>query len=347
VASKKPKITEEINDVIELVLEFYPWHEEQKIFLFNLAKQNHLHHAFLLHGPAYLGKFDFACAMAGVLLCESTGTKEKAEACRDCHACHLVRSMTHPDFYVLRPEKEGKQILVEEVRQLISFMSKSSARSGRRLIIIDECQQMNASAANALLKFLEEPGEHVHLFLISSEWNTLLPTIRSRCQKLSFSVPTESQSFNWLKKHIDGAIEQSLLEYSGGSPLLARKFQDQPIYTDRKTILLALRNLLQGNVGAISVANQWSEYSLGLFIEWWHACLCDVLKLMAQAEIQHLRFQSLYAELEIFANLIEEQRLISFMDEILFMRQQLNRGATFNQPLMLESLLLRWQSLTK
>ena len=57
-ANKKTEIREEINDAIELVLEFHPWHEEQKTFLFNLAKQNHLHHAFLFHGPAYLGKFD-------------------------------------------------------------------------------------------------------------------------------------------------------------------------------------------------------------------------------------------------------------------------------------------------
>jgi DNA polymerase III subunit delta' len=177
--------------------------------------------------------------------------------------------------------------------------------------------------------------------------NALLPTIRSRCQKLGFSAPTPSQAFSWLKENIDGNIEQSLLEYAGASPLLALQFQEQPFYVEHKTILSALINTLKGKAGVIAVANQWSEYSLSSFIEWWHACLCDVLKLLAGAEIQHLRFQSLYAELEIFAGMLDEESLMSFMDELFLLRQQLNRGATFNQSLMLESLLLRWQSLSK
>jgi len=255
--------------------------------------------------------------------------------------------MTHPDIYVLRPEKEGKQIPVDEIRQLITFMSKSSSRSGRRMIIIDQCHQMNSNAANALLKFLEEPGDYVHLFLISSELDALLPTIRSRCQKLSFSTPTKPQAATWLKGQIEGELEYGLLEYAGASPLLALQLQNEPIYVERKLILSGLNAILQGKEGVMSYVSQWADYSLPQLLTWWHACLCDVLKLSEGAELQHLRFQSLYAELEIFSALIEQHALLAFMEELFLLRKQINRGAPFSQGLMLEALLLEWQSLAK
>lgn len=344
---KKKLEDQDDEQAIALALEFYPWQEQQKVFLFNLANQDHLHHAFLFHGPAHLGKFNFACAMSALLLCEHHSKNELGVACQHCHACHLVRSMTHPDLYVLKPEKEGKQILVDEVRQLIDFMSKSSARNGRRMVIIDQCHQMNSNAANALLKFLEEPGEHVHLFLVSSELNALLPTIRSRCQKLSFIEPSEAQALAWLKQYIDSEVESSLLEYAALSPLLALQLRDDPIFVNRKSILLALKSLLQNKVGAMAYAEQWSDYSLILFLSWWHACLGDVLKLLAGADIEQLRFKSLYAELEIFAGSVHQDNLLDFMDEIFLLRQQLNRGAPFTQTLVLQSLLLQWQDLAK
>jgi len=70
VVVKKNKVKEalEVEDPVELALDFFPWHEEQRRFLFNLANQDHLHHAFILHGLSSLGKFDFACAMSAALL---------------------------------------------------------------------------------------------------------------------------------------------------------------------------------------------------------------------------------------------------------------------------------------
>lgn len=347
VSAKKRKEEDEFEEPVELVLDFYPWHEQEKTFLFGLAKQERLHHAFLFYGAPQLGKFDFACAMAALLLCEHELKNEHSSPCQNCHACHLVRSMTHPDLYVLKPEKEGKQILVDEVRLLIDFMSKSAARSGRRIVIIDQCHQMNANAANALLKFLEEPGERVHLFLLSSEIDSLLPTIRSRCQLLSFVAPTQYQAIKWLNEHMDTEVDSVLLEYAGDSPLLALQLIEDPIFVERKAILFALNTLLKGGTGVMIYSSQWSDYSLFLFLSWWHACLCDVLKLKMRADIQHLRFKSLYAELEFFAGAVDQDALLSFMEELLLLRRQLNRGASFTQSLVLESLLVQWQGLSK
>jgi DNA polymerase-3 subunit delta' len=346
--NKNKKTDDEIVNEIDLALSFYPWQEQQKDFLLNLAASTRLHHAFLLHGLANLGKFDFACAISAALLCEKQDVDGVLHnACQNCHACHLVRSMTHPDLYVLRPEKEGKQIPVDEIRLLIDFMSKSSGRSGRRMVIIDQCHQMNQNAANALLKFLEEPGENVHLFLVSSEIDSLLPTIRSRCQKLAMSLPTQSQALVWLKENIDGELENGLLEYAAGSPILAKRLLNDSIFNDRKTILSGLRHLLKSQEDLMSYVSQWSDYSLPKFLEWWHACLGDVLKLSAGADIEQLRFQSMYADIEVFAASINAQSLIEFMEELFLLRQQLLHGAPFTQALMLESVLIKWQALAK
>ncbi len=325
-----------------LRLEIYPWQQQQKQFLLELANSNKLHHAFLLHGQAYLGKFDFACAIAASLFCA-----EKGEACGACHSCALVRSMAHPDFYLLRPEKEGKAIPVEDVRDMIEFMSKSSSRDGKRIVLIDQCQQMNANASNALLKFLEEPGEDVHIFLVCSELDALLPTIVSRAQKLAFNLPSAEQASQWLANEIGQSPDSSLLEYAGGSPLLAIQLVDEPLYQNRKEVLSGLKNMLQQRDGAMSYVSIWSDFPLIGFLSWWHACLVDALKLNAGADIQHLRFKSLYADLELLAGSIAYENLMSFSEELFVLRRQLLKGAPFAQELMLESLLVQWQALGK
>ena len=126
---------------------FYPWQEKHRDRLVGLHKVDKLPHALLLSGPAYLGKRDFAFALAALLLCRAP---RSGEPCGDCAGCHLFNAGTHPDFRVIEPEG-SRSIVIEQIRDLIDWVNQTSQRGGLKAVVIYPAEQMNVHAANALL----------------------------------------------------------------------------------------------------------------------------------------------------------------------------------------------------
>ncbi|MBI5665535.1 MAG: DNA polymerase III subunit delta' [Nitrospirae bacterium] len=109
------------------------------------------------------------------------------DACDQCPSCKKIDSRNHPDVFIIGPEGEGGQITVQAIRQLEEALSFKPFEGQWKIAIVDEADRLNQSAANAFLQTLEEPSAHSILILISSRPDLLLPTIRSRCQRISFS----------------------------------------------------------------------------------------------------------------------------------------------------------------
>lgn len=160
-----------------------------------------LHHGWLMTGPRGVGKATLAWQIARFLISQPTDDGPSLFGDAPVDATTLAISLEHPVshriaaqsepglFLLRRPtdEKTGKLktvISVDEVRRLKNFFSLSSADGGRRVVIVDAADEMNIQAANALLKFLEEPPEKTTILLISHQPSRLLPTIRSRCREL-------------------------------------------------------------------------------------------------------------------------------------------------------------------
>ncbi len=157
------------------------------------------HHAWLLTGPRGVGKATLAWRMARFLRTEDTGgpglfgdTPEPAtlEISPDHPVARRMAALSDPGTLLLRrawdPDRKRlkAQITVEEVRKLNSFFGLSATDGGSRVVIVDSADDLNPSAANALLKVLEEPPARAVLLLISHQPARLLPTIRSRCRTL-------------------------------------------------------------------------------------------------------------------------------------------------------------------
>lgn len=194
-------------------------------------------HALLVHGPSGVGQFEFALAMAGAWLCERPGARV---ACGECAGCRLMRSRTHPDFFLLMPEaqrvalgwtaedeardgegrksKPSKELKVESVREAIGWTQHSASRGRGKVVLIHPAQAMNAVSANALLKTLEEPPTGVRLILTAHDPETLLPTIRSRCQRWPLALPEPAQALAWLEG-LGVAAPRVLLDACSGRPL--------------------------------------------------------------------------------------------------------------------------------
>lgn len=196
-----------------------------------------LHHAWLITGPRGVGKATLAWRIARFLLAQPADGGDaglfgdRPEAATTLHidpdtpVYRRSAQLAEPRLCLIRrayDEKKSKhtaQISVEEVRKLNSFFHMSAADGGRRVVIVDSADEMNVSAANALLKTLEEPPKHATLLLISHQPSRLLPTIRSRCRELRLS-PLDA---NNLGQALDAAgfdaADQSnaLAELSAGS----------------------------------------------------------------------------------------------------------------------------------
>ncbi len=197
---------------------------------FNTGK---LHHGWLLSGPRGVGKATLAWRIARFLLAtpDSDGgmfdlpppttldiDPEHPVARRIASGAESgLKSVTrslNPDTKRMR-----KQIVVDDIRSLNGFFQMSAADGGRRVVIIDDADEMNPNAANALLKMLEEPPARATLLLISHQPSALLPTIRSRCRTLRLGTLNADQMAKALAQseaEID-ANTAALSELSGGS----------------------------------------------------------------------------------------------------------------------------------
>jgi DNA polymerase-3 subunit delta' len=205
-------------------------HHAAQRLLAREALSGKVSHAYLIMGPARIGKTALALEFARLLQCQGRAT-ESPEPCGACDSCHKIATGLHPDVrLVLRPA--DKRILpVDLVREIIHMANLAPGVGPWRIFIIPEIERMAAASANALLKTLEEPPERVVLLLTSSEPEALLPTVVSRCQL----VPTQSPT--------GGSTRQALIE----------RWRVEP---DRAGVLTALA---QGRIGWAVDAAQHPE----------------------------------------------------------------------------------------
>jgi DNA polymerase III subunit delta' len=194
-------------------------------------KSDEIHHAYLFSGPDGVGKELAAIAFAQALLCE----RKPQQGCGECSTCTRIAKHGHPDVVWLMPEDEmiarglagrsdfanvpSREIKVEQVRSLQERISLRALEGRRKVAILASAEQMNPQAQNALLKALEEPPPETVLILISSAADRLLPTIRSRCSKVSFvALPlTLIASQVEQRRKLDPQTSTLIAVLSGGS----------------------------------------------------------------------------------------------------------------------------------
>ena len=207
-------------------------------------------HAIILHGGAGSGQWELAWRVAQAWLCES-----EPRPCGECPSCHLALAHSHPDMKVLMPEtmqlalgwsegsagddgdsdsgdgskskrKPSREIKIDTVRAAIDWAHSSSSRGRGKVLLFYPADAMNATSANALLKTLEEPASGTKLLLCVDDPERLLPTVRSRCQRVRLAPPDLATAEAWLTKQgVAGGA--ALLRASGGEPLAAKALVDE------------------------------------------------------------------------------------------------------------------------
>jgi DNA polymerase-3 subunit delta' len=172
-------------------------HEEAERELRRLAQIGRLPHAILLCGPRGIGKATLAFRLARYLLAtpeDRSGSPERLTIDPASGVFRRIAAGGHADLltveraYDPRRRRLRGEIVVEDAREISSFFRLTAAEEGWRIVVVDGAEEMNRSAANSLLKVLEEPPRHALLLLVSHSPGRLLPTIRSRCRRFPLSA---------------------------------------------------------------------------------------------------------------------------------------------------------------
>jgi DNA polymerase-3 subunit delta' len=167
-------------------------HKNQIEALKKTISSGKLPNAWLFAGPRGIGKRKVAQWLAAAVCCESHDAP-----CMNCDSCTKVLKNIHPDVVVV--ERETQQLKIEQVRELTQRVQFHALESKRKVAIIDDADSMTPSAANAILKLLEEPPESTHFVLVTAAAHRLLPTIRSRCHRISFSPLSDEDVASYLR----------------------------------------------------------------------------------------------------------------------------------------------------
>ena len=210
-------------------------HDAAEATFLSAFTSGRLHHGWLISGPRGVGKATLAWRIARFLLDAPTDDgglfgapppPDSLDTSEDTPLARRLRALSEPRLFLLRRPWDDKnsrlrqEITVEEARALKSFFSMSAADGGRRVAIIDAADELNTSAANAVLKLLEEPPAGATFFLIAHQPHRLLPTIRSRCRELRLSaLPPDAlaQALTAAGGEVDPDQAQALAELAGGS----------------------------------------------------------------------------------------------------------------------------------
>ncbi|MBN4073326.1 AAA family ATPase [Mariprofundus ferrooxydans] len=207
-----------------------------------------LHHAWLLYGLKGVGKHTLAERLAGFAICE------RQSACGECHGCSMLAAGSHPDVFRLGLLEGKRDLTVEQIRQVLGFLSLSAAQGGRRVVILDDAERMNGQAANALLKGLEEPSAGSLLLIVCSDLERLPATVRSRCL-LQQCVPLNDadvrSALMQQEPSIDDAYLNLAVDLAAGSPGAVACLQDEKTAEALLVWQTLLADMSRADVGKI------------------------------------------------------------------------------------------------
>ncbi|STX28962.1 DNA polymerase III, delta' subunit [Legionella beliardensis] len=274
-----------------------------------------LTHALLLSGASLAYLKPLVNHMIATMLC-----KQVTAPCTTCKSCNLAIQGEHPDLHLIEPDKVGGVIKVEQVRELQNYLYTSPQIAENKIVFIKNAEKMNHSAANSLLKILEEPPQNSYFILGAESINTIPATIFSRCQYWFFS------NFN----HYNGnyLVESSLGDAESSLGKLSE--QSESLIND----LLAIQ---KEKISIIAIAEKWSIYEL-----------MDLARFMylVTAQMIHNYFHKNYPQSVLFSMLEELTKyfkpinLFFLLDKLNQIIKNLSYSINVNQLLALEDLLL-------
>ncbi len=317
----------------------YPWLQGQWRQLQQAREQGRMPHGLLFSGPRGVGKLEFALLLARSLLCRTP--LADGRACGQCSPCRLAEAGNHPDFQRVEPQEDSKVVKVDQIRALCAELGLKSHGGGGKVALIQPAERMNVSAANSLLKTLEEPTDNTVLILITERPAQLPATIRSRCQKISFPAPRRELALSWLQE-AGLAPEQAalLLDLAAGAPLQAQALAADQILEQRAGRLAQLQAVQAGREDPLSVAAEWSKEVDAVTLFWMQEWIGDMIRISLGGDSAPVRNADLEDRLRSMAGRVSPAMLYTHLDRVTAAARMSAAGV--NRQLMMEDLIVAW-----
>ena len=202
---------------------------------------------WLFTGPPGSGRSNAAIAFAAALVCKDSG-------CSKCNDCMSTIIGTHADVELIKTE--GLSIKIDEIRELITRASWAPSVASYRVVVMEDADRLTESAANALLKVIEEPGLRTIWLLCAPTLTDVLPTIRSRCRHLSLRTPSTKAVANLLidRESIDPKTAEFAARAAGGHIGRARRLATDENAKQNRTSILKLPLMIKDVASAYKAA---------------------------------------------------------------------------------------------
>ncbi|MGR9086125.1 MAG: DNA polymerase III subunit delta' [Gammaproteobacteria bacterium] len=320
-----------------------PWQLRSWRHLCGYRRQQRMPQALLITGREGLGKRQLAEQFAFSLMCAAP--KTEGTCCGRCDSCLLIRAGTHPDLIRIGPAESGKSIGIDAIRAVIADTALKPQYEACRVVIIDPADQMNASAANAFLKCLEEPNERTVFLLIADKPAKLPATVISRCQKHALVPPAKEIVSAWLRQQNIVSDLDILISLSQHSPLLALRYAEDGTVSRRNECFKAWLAIAGQKTSPIAVAEDWLKLSHSELLFWLTSWTIDLIKCALPVKTDNFYNPDQLDFLQELAAKLDLKSLYQFYDLLLASRQRLE--TQINKQLMFEEILLRWSHLNR
>ena len=302
-------------------------------------------HAYILNGERGSGKRLLANLFAMSLQCQNRA--EDGEACGKCQSCKQAQSGNQPDIIKVTHEKPNT-ISVDDIRtQINNDIVIKPYSSKYKIYIIPEADLMSAQAQNALLKTIEEPPEYAVIMLLTSNIDSLLPTIRSRCVRLDLKVVDDSLVKEYLMEHLhvpdyQAEIDASFAQGSIGRAKEAATSQEFAEMTQNALRILKYANTMEvyelsDAIKSLSEDKQNINDYLDIFQFWFR----DVLMFKATQEIDNLVFKQEINFIREQAKQRSYENLENILDSIQKTKVRLKANVNFDLAFELLFLTIR------
>jgi len=318
-------------------MKWYPWLRPDYEQLVASYQVGRAHHALLVHALPGMGDDALTYALCRFLLCQQPANQK---SCGHCKGCQLMQAGTHPDYYLLAPEKGKATLGIDAVRDVSEKLYERSRLGGAKVVWIPDAALLTEAAANALLKTLEEPPADTWFFLACREPARLLATLRSRCRLHHLAPPAENYASAWLGRETSASADRilSALRLCGGAPAAAANLLQTEHQAPRQTLCQSVEQALNSG-DWLSLLAALNHEQVAERLHWLATLLLDALKIQQRATL--LTNMDAISLVQHLAQQLSGTRLHAFLRAIVECREQLLTVVGVNRELLLTDLLLR------
>lgn len=274
--------------------------------------------AMLLLAPSFMQLTSLVKRLISHKLCQLMSDTP----CGVCQGCRWVQQDAHPDVHFIKPEDGSSGIKIEAIRDLCNHFHARPQQGLCRFVVIEKADKMTISAANALLKMLEEPPEDLFFILIAEQTETLPATILSRCQR----YVAQSQ--------ITGTMDDLAL-----ASMYAEDTPRAILYQKRAVLIQAFETILTGKDSPCMLAEQWSSYELEDILWFLYLLTMQMIRmhiLPRQVPAEYTKHAAMLAYTQQCSVIL----LFEQIDKITERLKAIKSGHGGNKTLVLETILL-------